>query len=161
MASFEKGNKAWQARTSSFGRRPAFADPQELWVAACEYFEWAAENPLIEYKPFAFQGAITIAEVPKMRAMTIIGLCLFLDIGRTCFDNYRKRPEFKEVCEKIEAIIMTQKVEAASADLMNPNFIARLMGLREGVDVSSKDGTMTPVSKVTIEVIGGTENNGD
>ena len=36
---FQKGNKFWLAR-SSHGRNPIFESPDELWNAACEYFEW-------------------------------------------------------------------------------------------------------------------------
>jgi len=75
-----KGNRFWEMR-SSHGRKPKFESPGQLWSAACEYFAWVEDNPLTEYKVTQFQGAPIQMEVPKMRAMTVNGLCLFLDIG--------------------------------------------------------------------------------
>ncbi len=46
-----KGNRFWEAR-SSHGRKPIFGDPSQLWDAACQYFTWVDDNPLIEEKVF-------------------------------------------------------------------------------------------------------------
>ncbi len=81
-----KGNRFWEAR-SSHGRNPKFESPEALWAACCEYFEWADDNPLWEGKVFSYQGEIIKANVPKMRAMTISGLCTFLDITRANMGN--------------------------------------------------------------------------
>ncbi len=59
-----KGNKFWLAR-SSHGRKPIFANPDKLWEACCEYFQWVEKNPLKEQKLFAFQGVITKSKVNK------------------------------------------------------------------------------------------------
>ena len=81
------GNQFWKAR-SSHGRKPIFASPDDLLKAATEYFEWVEANPLYEAKAFHHQGTVTLAELPKMRAMTIGSLCLFLDISHECFLEY-------------------------------------------------------------------------
>ena len=73
-----KGNQFWRAR-SKHGRDKIFKTPADLWEACCEYFDWVEENPLHEAQAFAFQGNVTEHALPKMRAMTIQGLCLFLD----------------------------------------------------------------------------------
>lgn len=78
---FLPGNKFWLVR-SSHGRKPIFETPDDLWNAACEYFQWVEENPLYEDRLVTFQGSATHEPVAKMRAMTIAGLCLFLDISR-------------------------------------------------------------------------------
>jgi len=39
------GNEFWKAR-SKHGRDKIFTTPEILWEAACEYFEWVADNPL-------------------------------------------------------------------------------------------------------------------
>ncbi|WGM06648.1 terminase small subunit [Arsenophonus nasoniae] len=67
-----KGNRFWEAR-SSHGRKPVFENPEQLWQACCEYFEWIENNPLKEEKVFSYQGEITHTNISKMRAMTIIG----------------------------------------------------------------------------------------
>ena len=71
------GNKFWLAR-SSHGRNPIFKNPNELWIAACEYFEWVQANPLYEDKVNFHQGQAVHESVPKMRAMTIQALTFFL-----------------------------------------------------------------------------------
>ncbi len=133
------GNQFWKAR-SSHGRSPIFATPEDLWAAASEYFEWVEENPLWEAKPFAFQGTVTVENLAKMRAMTISGLCIFLDIGRRTWDEYRAQQDFLPVATRVEEIIRTQKFEGASADLLNANIIARDLGLADKSELTGKDG---------------------
>lgn len=129
------GNRFWRLR-SSHGRKPVFTSPDQLWSACCEYFEWVEDNPLLEMKPFAYQGVVIQEPVAKMRAMTIEGLCLFLDITRQTWINYRGREDFLEVVERVEHVIRQQKFQGAAADLLNPNIIARDLGLTEKKEVT-------------------------
>lgn len=133
------GNQFWKAR-SSHGRKPIFEDAEKLWEACCEYFEWVEANPLWEDKLVTFQGAATHEPVAKMRAMTLDGLCIFLDINRTTWDEYRKREDFTPVSSRVDQIIRTQKFQGAAADLLNPNIIARDLGLAERSELTGKDG---------------------
>jgi len=72
-----------------------------------------------------------------MRAMTIGGLCVFLDINRATWNVWReKRPDLYEVITRAEEIIYQQKFEGASADLLNSNIIARDLGLTDKKDLS-------------------------
>jgi hypothetical protein len=130
-----KGNEFWKAR-SSHGRAPIFASPELLWEAASEYFAWVEANPLWEDKIVSYQGVTTHEPVCKMRAMTISGLCIFLDIARRTWDEYRDRDDFLPVVGRVEEIIRTQKFEGASADLLNANIIARDLGLADKQDMS-------------------------
>ncbi|MDE1492360.1 DNA-packaging protein [Xenorhabdus bovienii] len=125
-----KGNRFWEAR-SSHGRKPIFESPEQLWKACTEYFEWVEENPLYEMKAFSFQGVVTQEALPKMRAMTLTGLCLFLDISEDTWRLYRAREDFIEVTTRAEKIIYDQKFSGAAADLLNANIIARDLGLKE------------------------------
>lgn len=127
---FLPGNRFWEAR-SSHGRNPIFESSEALWTAASEYFAWVEDNPLYEAKPFAFQGTVTIANVAKMRAMTIEGLCIFLDIAKQTWIDYRGRPDFLDVVTRVEEIIRSQKFAGAAADLLNANIIARDLGLTD------------------------------
>lgn len=128
-----KGNRFWEAR-SSHGRKPIFSNPDQLWKACVEYFEWNEDSPLYEYKPFHSQGEVIEHKVPKMRAMTIAGLCLFLDIDDSTWAEYRKKDDFSGVCANAEKVIRKQKFEGASADLLNPAIIARDLGLADKKD---------------------------
>lgn len=133
------GNSFWQMR-SSHGRKPIFADSEQLWTACTEYFEWVEANPLKEAQAFAYQGAVTVHELAKMRAMTLAGLCIFLDIDRTTWADYAAKDDFSPVATRVEEIIRTQKFEGASAGLLNANIIARDLGL---ADKSELAGSLT------------------
>lgn len=78
-----------------------------------------------------FQGVATVSEVPKMRAMTIAGLCIFLDIDETTWRDYRSQDDFSTVITRVEQIIYQQKFSGAAADMLNPNIIARDLGLAD------------------------------
>ncbi|EBC2857654.1 DNA-packaging protein [Salmonella enterica] len=132
-----KGNKFWEAR-SSHGRNPKFDSADALWAACCEYFEWVEKHPLFESKAFSYQGEITVATLPKMRAMTIAGLCLFLDISDDTWRNYKANQDLLGVVTRAEKVIYDQKFSGAAADLLNANIIARDLGLK---DVSAQEIT--------------------
>lgn len=133
------GNSFWKAR-STHGRLPIFASPDILWEAAVEYFDWVEANPLWEDKVTSYQGINSHEPVSKMRAMTIGGLCIFLDISRVAWLEYSKRQDFINVTRKIDEIIRDQKFSGAAADLLNANIIARDLGLAEKSEVTGADG---------------------
>lgn len=139
-----KGNKFWQAR-SKHGRNPKFTDPEILWEACCEYFDWVEKHPLWETKAFSFQGTVTKARLPKMRAMTISGLCIFLDIADSTWDQYRAKKDFSGIITRVEKLIYEQKFSGAAADLLNANIIARELGL---VEKKSVEGDLDVTVKV-------------
>lgn len=134
-----KGNQFWKAR-SSHGRKPIFETPEIMWDACAEYFEWVEDNPLQE--AVVYQGEIGAEPKPLMRAMTVKGLCIFLDVGEDYFNDFEQRldkdtdkgKDFARVIKKVRNIIDTQKFEGASAGLLNPNIIARDLGLSEKTD---------------------------
>lgn len=142
-----RGNRFWEARTKH-GRDKLFASAELLWESCCEYFQWCEDNPLFEDKLVTFQGEATHEPVARMRAMTVSGLCMFLDICVQTWHNWKKGNDkgFVEVCMRAEQAIYNQKFMGASADLLNANIIARDLGLRDKseLDHKSSDGTMTP-----------------
>lgn len=140
-----KGNQFWKARTKH-GRDKLFASAEVLWSACCEYFEWVEKHPLWESKPFHHQGEIVTAKVAKMRAMTIDGLCIFLDIDRTTWYAWRDVEDFSNIVTRVESVIRDQKFSGAAADLLNANIISRDLGLADKQDHTSSDGSMSPQS---------------
>lgn len=152
-----KGHQFWKMR-SSHGRKPIFATPADLWAACVEYFEWVDANPLKQTELVKFQGVAKAVTVPKMRAMTIGGLCVFLGIAENTWANYRNKEvdedsdpgleTFIEVCARVELIIKTQKFEGAAADMLNSNIIARDLGLVDKKDHTGRFKTAGLVSKV-------------
>lgn len=137
------GNQFWKARTKH-GRNKIFESSETLWEACCEYFQWVEDNPLMEMKPFAYQGIVVQEAVPKMRAMTIDGLCLFLDIDVRTWHNWRSVEDFIPVVARAESVIRSQKFAGAAADLLNASIISRDLGLADKQDHTSSDGSMTP-----------------
>ena len=146
-----KGNQFWLAR-SSHGANPKFSDPDVLWKACCEYFQWTEDNPLWEDKPFNYQGVVVDNTVCKMRAMTISGLCMFLDICEKTWANYRDKEDFLQVTTRAEKIIYNQKFSGAAADLFNANIIARDLGLTDKKETEHK-GSFTVVASALDEDI--------
>lgn len=150
-----KGNRFWEAR-SSHGAKPKFADdPKELegaktaseklWAACVEYFEWVEDNPLLSSELVKFQGAATKAMLPKMRAMTLKGLCRFIDISFETWTTWRSdRQDLSDIITRVEEVVFEQKLTGAAADMLNSNIIARELGLGDKVDNVSSDGSMTP-----------------
>lgn len=128
-----KGNEFWKLR-SKHGPRPKFETPEALWEACLEYFQWVIENPLHEQKAFAHQGTVVTAELEKMRAMTVAGLCLHLGISEQTWYEWEKDEGLSEVASRARRVIYAQKFEGAAAGLLNANIIARELGLREGID---------------------------
>jgi hypothetical protein len=125
---------------SNAGRKPIFSSPEHLEKSCIEYFTWNEENPLYESKLVSFQGSSTIEKLPKMRAMTITGLCIFLDIDQTTWRSYGRAPEFSWIVNKIDEIIRTQKFTGAAADMLNPNIIARDLGLANREELTGANG---------------------
>ena len=126
-----KKNKFWKAR-SRHGREKIFTTPEILEEAANEYFKWCVDNPLYEV---VIQGGKAWS-VPKMRAMTLAGLCIFMDVQTSTFNNYCDKSndsykDFLQVTTRIKEIIYSQKFEGAAAGFLNANIIARDLGLKE------------------------------
>lgn len=139
------GNSFWKQR-SSHGRKPIFATPDDLWSAACEYFEWVEENPLRETKLFSYEGEIIEGEIPKMRAMTIQALCFFIGISRQGWSEYKAKQDFSEIAEEIEAVIFSQKFEGASGGFLNASIISRELGLADKQDITTNGQSLNKPS---------------
>jgi len=144
-----KGNRFWMVRSSN-GRNPIFDDSEKLWESCIEYFDWVEDNPLHEEKTAQFQGEFIKTSINKMRAMTIAGLCVFLDIDTTTWENYREKEDFFRVTNKVDEIIRTQKFTGAAANLLNANIIARELGLTDKRDIGGHAGRL--LEDVNIEI---------
>ncbi len=139
-------NQFWKLR-SKHGRDKLFASPELLLEAAYEFFQWCIDNPLMEAqqaksysKPYKDEktGEIIFPsntiELPKMRAFTMHGLCRYLNCNTDYFKQFKKslgddKQDFSPVITCIEEIIFEQKFTGAAAGFLNPNIIARDLGL--------------------------------
>lgn len=143
-----KGNQFWKLR-SKHGRDKLFTSPELLWKAACEYFEWCDENPLLESKAFnTAKEGVKDHPLAKMRAYTLQGLCLYLDCNTGYFNDFEKAIDLKSkdgegfsvVITRIRETIYNQKFTGAAADLLNANIIARDLGLADKKEHTGKGG---------------------
>ena len=124
----------------SVGKPRIFPTPEHMLRDCSEYFQWVKDNPLYESKAFAYQGEITIASLPKMRAMTLDGMQMYVGITGVGWMEYRKRSEYSRVVAYLEKGIRDQKFVGAAADLLNANIIARDLGLRDAKEITGKGG---------------------
>lgn len=135
-------NNFWTLR-SKHGREKIFSDPVILLDAVSEYFEYVDANPW--FKNEAIKGgdkAGEIVKLPTQQPYTLKGLCHFLDIQYTTWQDYKERSEFKEVVTRIEDFIYNQKFIGATVGAFNANIIARDLGLVDKKDTTT-DGEST------------------
>lgn len=130
------GNEFWKLR-SKHGRDTLFTSPEMMWEAACEYFQWCEDNPLYE-KDWVGKDAYEV-DKPKMRPFTMQGLCRYLDCNTEYFrqfgDNLKEGQEgFSRIITRIKETIYEQKFTGAAAGFLNPNIIARDLGLTDKTD---------------------------
>jgi hypothetical protein len=128
-----KGNQYW--KLAHDWKKPKLYQPDELLEKVNEYAKWCEENPLIEEKAF---GTGFVAKMNKMRAMTVQGFCLFANMSTNTFYQYEKDDAYRDIITHVKSIFFAQKFEGAAADLLNPNIIARELGLKEQTEVDLK-----------------------
>ena len=136
-----KGNEFWKLR-SKHGRDKIFTTPDIMLQACYEYFEWCEKYPLIEID---FRGSkIEKIELPKMRAMTMWGLCSFLHVNTVYFNDFESglkgkddatSKDFSKVITHVRESITNQKFAGAAAGFLNPNIIARDLGLKDNQNI--------------------------
>lgn len=137
MAAPEKNN-FWTLR-SKHGRDLIIANPEIMLQAAEEYFKLVDDNPW--HKNEAIKGgdaAGTIVPIPTQQPYTLKGLYHFLDIDGETWRNYRERPDFKAVVQRIDDYIYNQKFVGATVGAFNANIIARDLGLVDKKEIESE-----------------------
>lgn len=123
-----KGNRFWELR-AKHGRDAIIQSPEALWESAVEYFEWY-ENNSLEEEDWVGKDAEKVTR-HKLRAMTLQSLFFFLDIDEKTWRNLEAKNDFIRITTRIRNVIFSQKFEGAAAGLLNPNIIARELGLKE------------------------------
>lgn len=141
LKAFSKGNKLWQLGLAKMLARTKYQTPEELLLACVGYFEWLDENPLLEGKLVTYEGVSTVEEVPKLRAPTLAGLCLYLGIHRDTWGSWRRgdaRRDLQPVTEIVEQKMYDDKFGGAAAGLLHPMIVARDLGLVEKQQLDNK-----------------------
>jgi hypothetical protein len=147
--SFDEKNQLWKLR-SKHGRDHLFKTPEALWEAACGYFQWCDEHPV--YKVIG-GGPVYQPDtcIPKLRAYTLKGLCVYLGCGSKYFNHFEAQlagktdeasEEFMRIISLIRDVIYEQKFTAAAVGELNPGIIARELNLaynNDGAKPKKKD----------------------
>lgn len=107
---------------------------------------------MLEAKPFAYEGMVTIENVPKARVMTLGSLQLFLDISNNTWYEYARNPEFAQICERAAEVIHQQKFGGAAAGFFNAAIIARDLGMVDKKEFSGPNGGPIQTRNVTTEM---------
>lgn len=134
-----KGNQFWKLR-AKHGRDRLFKNPQELWKAICEYFQWCDNNPLKKQEILKYRDSYEKVDSDLLRPYTLNGLCLYLGCNLKYFHHFENSVkdkddelsnDFSNIITRAREIIYNQKFEGAAANLFNANIIARELGLSE------------------------------
>ena len=135
-------------RAKSGPQSIVFTGPEEVIEAANQYFEWARDNPLYEAKTSAYEGEVSISKVPKLRVLTIIGLCNYCGIHTGTWRRIKlDRADLLEAMLMVESYIYQHKFEGAAVNLLNPVFIGRAIGLTEKTEITGPGGG--PLQQIT------------
>jgi len=142
---FVEGNRFWEQAIYVYRKRgadPKYANADELIEDCAGYFADITENPLYEEKVFnSGEAGISTHDTPKMRAMTLKGLCNYIGIVERTWRLWRKkRDDLKPAIAFIEQIIYQQKFEGAAAGLLHHAIIARDLGLADTTKLAGHDG---------------------
>ncbi len=160
---YMRGNQ-WHQLRNKIGRDKIFNTPEALWNAACDYFEWCEENPMIE-QDFVKTGqaAGNIVLLKRMRPFTIKNMCRFLGCHSIYFHEFEqsvkdktdeKNAAFSKICTYIREIIEDQKYQGAAVGFFNATIIARDLGLMDRVEQKhSIDESVTEQFRIGDKVI--------
>lgn len=132
------------------GRPKVFDTPQDLWIAACNYFKWNIANP--QWKQEWKDGGLQ--NVPLGRPFTWTGLCIKIGTHTRYFNTFRAQLKkndpyyegFNEVIAAIENVLFTQKFDGAAVGIFKESLIAYDLGFKKDVAMS---GSSTPIINIT------------
>ncbi|QZI90980.1 putative DNA-packaging protein [Vibrio phage PS34B.2] len=131
------------------GQPPCFNSPEEMWERAIEYFKWCGNNVILEDKIFKMKdptGGDSLEHdyVMHKRPMTVAGLCIFLNIDRTTWYNYKKNPQYFNITKAIDETMFEQKFSGAATGQFNANIIARDLGLTDKQEIKMDNANVVP-----------------
>ena len=136
-------NEFWRLRKdlSETGKK---LTPDEVIEKAQEYIDYCRNNPLLELD---YRGKdIKEVELPRMRAMTIEGLCHWIGIVKKTWDNWKSDNKYLHILTHVEQLFYIQKFEGAAAGMLKENLIARELGLKDKSETENT-GQITIVRK--------------
>lgn len=148
MADNDEVDQHWQIVAS--GDIVVSNSPKELWDAACRYFKWCDEHPIVRKRTLTggkYAGSKINEETA--RPYNVKALCLHCGIMeeylRDCRGSTNKNDGYYIVASRILYIIYTQMAEQAIVGTYNPIFTAKMLNMdNEDVPVKAIEITIVP-----------------
>ncbi len=131
-----------QFNAKGLGRPRAFKTPKSLWNKFEAYQIWAVNNPLQSYE--VVKGgplAGTLYAVPKMRATTWEGFECHCGVDLKNYRESKKGDNFESfipIIARIGKEIFNHNYSGAAAEMLNPNLVARKLGLVDKKEITDK-----------------------
>lgn len=133
------------------GRPRKFETPNDLWEAACKYFEYQSKRTTkkMDFKGGFAKKVMIETQVP----FSIMSLCIYLGVNTKYLSDLKQSlpemeksvaDEFSEVITRIEGIIFNQQYEGATTGLYQQNIIARALGLVDKKELEVKEQPLFP-----------------
>lgn len=129
-----------------------FNNPASIWEAACDFFDWADNNP--KYVTEIIKSgdrAGDMVTIPKERPYTITGLATHFGTSVATLSNYLNKPGYETVKALIDQAIQTRKYEGAAVGIYNAPMMIRDLGL---VEKSESDTTVQHSGAVGLVITG-------
>ena len=145
---FEKDNQWWRKR-AKHGRNALFTEPEKLWEACVEYFDYTDSRNDWDGQNWVGKDGDEVI-VKKRVPYTLSGLCVFLDVSPIYLnefeksETYKRNPDFSIVLTRVRKIVETQQVEGALNGYYNANLTARLNGFTDKQDLTSGGEAIKP-----------------
>lgn len=122
--------------------------PEQLWDRFTAYQAEVTEVS----KVVSVVAKGEIVSLPKERPLTIIGFCVYANISKSTFYEYKDKAEFSDIHTRIREIIEADQTEGAMLDVYNPAVTSRLLGLVDKTDITS-EGRAFGITDLTIKSI--------
>ncbi|WP_297411402.1 terminase small subunit [uncultured Alistipes sp.] len=154
------GDGVWREAAPRDRGTRIFADGDELWRRACEYFAWCDDAPWRRCELAVSRVGNSIEEVPVGRPYTQEGLALFLGVSGSYFrqaeaelaakDEQHRITESErgvlDAIRRIRTAIRCQQIEGAAVGIFNHSLVARLNGLTDRQDITSAGGRLVNIT---------------
>ena len=137
-------NEFWKLRKdlSETGKK---LTPNEIIEKSQEYVTRCVENPMLETD---YRGRdLTLVNLPKMRAMTLEGLFFYLDISKQTWQNWKEDDKYIDIITRVENLFFTYNFEGAAAGMLNPNIIARKLGISDKKEIDIEGNVNLPIKQ--------------
>ncbi len=149
-----QGNNWWEMR-SKHGRDKLFMNPELLWEAACEYFDYTRKNSMhhkIEHK--VINGRLKTISTPLVSVLTMEGLCMYMGCSIQYFQTFEVtikpddplRHDFLAILGCIRHTIRNNKFTGAADGTFNAQLIAYDLGLRSDTPAAQSAGVVINIS---------------